>query len=573
MSFAKPLGTGTKNLPRAHGAWAVDGFHKTDGVLCVDIHFLRTHEPFRNLDHNRWYACAARNEVTAYIVPARDKWARRPEVIVLVKAEAEDYARRARRKPRLRAESKNLPRANGKWLADGVFRTDTRIMCLGISYLSTKRPYNEIESSSWYEWLGSACCDLDPRVNDGRIRAFLVPPPSPSHYHHPEVIVWVKDDADTVASRRKSRRTGVDGMTSVKEIPENRETVEWVPGRWLDSSLWEDDEYGPCACDEKIAQIIGRSETFVFGCRERRHPALDPKINEGKPRTRKLPGPIYLRPVVVSCVDDFEKIAAWGLSQEAAPAAWKSASDVALLLGMKCQDDKIWLSCALKEFRKDHPESAKRVLGERKVPIWLYDSSKFTDWLNGRTAKEIGKQVEARYNVTKRRREAVLLLYCILTEGGFSRERFAEFLSKPPIGVTLQPCAPVPHATIQELAKQAGVEPSKMLQSARKAIGTRCMANAGPRAGRGRKSQNWYLEAPVVIPARWANPPKSEHQPTTERQRNRGGRPRGHSKETAVLYEKIRKAKASGKFKSNVDIANQFHVSRQLVDAVIHGRV
>src|SRR5262249_31175911 len=125
-----------------------------------------------------------------------------------------------------------------------------------------------IGQSLWYSWHRRSCQDLDPSINGGKCRAFLVPAYTEKP-KYPLETVWLQDDADRIIERRAS--------------PEKRRTPKEVNGRFLSPEVWEDAEYGICLTDKGLRDffagepIFSPSTDFFANGRRQTHPALDPK--------------------------------------------------------------------------------------------------------------------------------------------------------------------------------------------------------------------------------------------------------------------------------------------------------
>jgi hypothetical protein len=305
--------------------------------------------------------------------------------------------------------------------------------------------------------------------------------------------VWAQKDVEAVVRQRVNEKN-------------ERRCPPGTPGKWLTTDLWQDDEFGVCGRDGYLADRFGRSKTYFVHRRRHAHPALNPAVNAGRPRSRRLPKLTELgRVVIVSCMDDFDKIAAWDQERDrrtkAAPDGWQNAADLAaaLNIGAADREGRMCLSFALRAFRQERPRSAEQAGGRRHngrlLRTWHYDPQAFRRWLGGRSIQEAAAPLRRRKDSPtglKRLRRAVLFLQFVLTHGGFSVRHFERFVAEPPDG-ELQPCLPVPKRTILAWAKRAGIEPSKMLKRAKKEAGVMHQEKGfqGP--------SEWYLPGPVRI--------------------------------------------------------------------------
>ena len=439
-----------------------------------------------NWNQRKGWASLGRTTLSSVTMP----WSRGTEETFL-----ECEVRAAIRRKRLRKELLDkLPKARGEWVEDDyIFHTADGMVCFSIDYLKCKK--KEVPWSTWYRWLDRSMPALGREV-----KAFVVPAPK-GKAGYPERIVWVKPDVDAVVDHYKNEKT--------RKRPLAR------PGTWLKPDLWEDAEWGLSGTDNVLSEHFDRTPS-TFGKRRRtKHPALKGITPDGRPRRTYVPKLSGRDVALVTCIADLQLIFDWERERDAqllaqAPAGWETAKEIVQRLGIKSQEERMCLSFALKGFRQERPKAAVQVRhGEnpknRLLRSWHYDKVAFTAWLGGRTLKEAAAPYRRSGNATLQKRlvVAVRFLQFVLTKGPgrpaagnpLSRNKFLRFAADPPAG-PLQPRDEVAKRDILAWAKDAGVEPSKMLKRAKKAAG---VSHRLRLLGRFGWTSYWYLPAPVVI--------------------------------------------------------------------------
>jgi hypothetical protein len=406
-----------------------------------------------------------------------------------------------------------LPEANGAWLGDHIFQTSDKTICFDFSYL--KANYSGVCCALWRQWLKRPNLDL------GRtLRAYKAPGGPSSVRGHPggakrARIVWVQEDVEAAARRWTDHKA--------------RRMPPAYPGSWLSEALWQDKEFGVCARDSYISEHIGRGHSQITNLRRRPHPALDPAVNSGRPRCRRVPSMNGRGLSHVSCLEDIDKIAAWNRERErqlvsqAVPVGWKHRAQLAQALCLTGTEARLDLRFALLAFRTEHPNSAVEGARKQRVKnslfrVWYYDPESFKCWLGARSIKEAaaafkppsGRRAQARLD------RAVRFLQFVLTSGKFTRRTFGRFLAEPPTA-PLQPCAPVPSTDLYAWARVDGIGVT-LLRKARGMAGAKRFRKGYP------LQAYWYLPSPVLPP----NPITSAAEKNGEaRDKKRGqGRPR-----------------------------------------------
>jgi hypothetical protein len=430
-----------------------------------------------------------------------------------------------------------LPRAGGHWIGQHTFVTDAGSVCIDYHILKTEETYKAVVNpTTWHAWLRN-----ENPVLGRKPTAFLVKgnPEWPRRLASDQpVIVWLKEDVKTIIEHRKD--------AALQKSPPG------LRGTWVEE-VWEDDDFGDCLRDQFLATIFRRSNVYFVKHRRRPHPALDPNVNGGKPRWRKVPklgykpgkgGPAR---TIVSCIRDFQEIVKYDEDVRAranavsVPASWKSRKQIADALNIAPRDTTrlFHLSYALERFRDAHPDKARSVPGLSKTGLlWWYDADAFVGWLGDRSLKDAaGSLVEERNKVSDRRvQRAVRFLQFVLTQGMFSLRRFNRFLANPPTG-ELTPCRNgILKKDVLAWAKEAGIEPTKCLKRAKVLAGVRSR-HEGRHAN---KKTYWYMPGPICIqpenPAPVAQPAVSSSGPTETVAATRGGRGRKSSEETLEVY-------------------------------------
>jgi hypothetical protein len=386
--------------------------------------------------------------------------------------------------------------AVGKWLADGIFQTPDRKLWFTIAYLKLR--YKSIYWSMWYDWMERACPDLDPAINDGRINTLPAECDSGG-----TGTVWSQEDADSILARREQGESGLRA----------RRTPPGADGQWLSDDLFQHREIGIMARDKKLAELCNTAASGPGRWRRKRHPALDPNVNDGKLRSIEVAplaprsGGWGRRRVPVSSLDDYQAITKWKNEQDQipgqAPAGWKTAKELWTSLNIRSQDERMALSFALRSFRSEHPESAERdrkpdTARNRVHRPWRYDDRAFVRWLAGRTLEEVAASERRKSTKTKeeRLRKTGLFIFFILTHGRYSAKLWQKFLANPPYGKELPSAGLVLANDGKAWAKEAGLPNTKLLKKAKKAVGVQYTVKG---FGPGHKTY-WSLPAPVVIP-------------------------------------------------------------------------
>ncbi len=437
-----------------------------------------------------------------------------------------------------------LPVATGVWhLAGRIFRTTEGVTCFTGRHLQETNPYKAVSGYLWWLWLKKTCHHLDPAVNGGRVRAYRVRDERPTS-RHPEVIVFVGDDADVIARAQDQSK------------PAGR------PGRWLSDTTWQDDGFGPCLVRAALAVSIGQPASYVDywtrggggGGRQRprRHPALDPATNGGKPRRRKVPKPGVKGLVTVHCLTDFTGMVAWDKAHQQArpviPPGRVRVSDIAQREGLPGVGGNLQLSFVLDAFRRECPDAVtdtdpedRRLWRAYGLARYYYDPDAFRRWLAGRDIREVARPL-LHANAEKHRARvgrAVRFLQFVLTRGDYLPGAFARFLTDPP-KEPLQPCGPVLRNEVYRWAEQAGIDRSKVLTAAAKQAGVKRRKKAF------HGESYWLFDGPVTVTplpdrqaedTRTADAPGAANTPRHEGGRRRG-RPRGVRKPEVVTAEK-----------------------------------
>jgi hypothetical protein len=380
----------------------------------------------------------------------------------------------------------SLPKASGKWLTEHIFQLADGRICFHYRHLEER--FKEIEPSNWYLWLKVPNADLDRTI-----RAFLVPNPKRGKgvagNRHAYIRVWLQEDADLVLALRTD--------------PGKRYRPVASPGKWLTDEIWQDDEYGACGRYEFLCKHYGRSDSkYFYYWEHHRHPAIDPTVNEGKARSRRVPGLNNHHRAMVCCLADFDRIAEWDRLQESKassveiPEHWRNAAQIAAdrkLTGVK---HKTNLYFVLRAFRLEVPQAAlekKYRVRNRLASTTFYDQEEFDRWLAGRDVDQIAARLGPKSRVWYNRRlqMAVLFLQFVLTHGSYSPKLFGRFCNAPPPG-PLEPCAPVPKNDVLNWSRRLGIGES-LLRAARKLARVMPFGSRNP----AKEKAGWYLEGPV----------------------------------------------------------------------------
>jgi hypothetical protein len=470
---------------------------------------------------------------------------------------------------------KALPTVEGKWLSETIFQATGGAICFDISYLKTAPPYSDVYYTNWYAWLER------PNADIGRtIHAFIAPPRAKVTRGWGRTrIIWPQAEADLVVGQRADLN--------------NRRRPPSAPGRWLSEDLWQDDEYGVCARDDALAEALGRSSQVLTNRRRHAHPALDPKVNGGRVRFRRVPKLSMPQPVVVSCLEDIEKVAAWerrqeGLSGGEVRAGWKNATEIRSALKITDLAGKVALSFALRTFRQERPDAAERRTEGRNaknvlIRPWYYDPAAFDRWRNGRSVQEIAETTSRQPGPRffKRLREAVLFLLFVLTldpvtrkpRPSFSLRRFRRFVADPP-AEPLQPRDPVPRADILAWAKVAGVEPTKMLKRAKKVVGVKYLRNGW------QGTSCWYLPAPACVPRADGNVVREAGEPAVGEMPGQPGAPddgtsvpttRTHHRQ--ALHEEWQRLHQAGKSYAHIARQESRRLGRTVAEETVRSAI
>jgi hypothetical protein len=398
----------------------------------------------------------------------------------------------------LSTQNQVLPKTSGEWLSDGIFQigpgsTYEGKLCFDIDQLEKRFPW--VGRYNWYRWLRGANPDTG-----SAFRAFLVPNPNradPAGGNRTEnVLVWLQQDAKSAADARASSG--------------HRVRFEAFSGEWLNEELWQDDEFGTGGRDNYLARRLKRSAPFFGYWRDHPHPALDPKVNGGKPRFRQVPGqdPRHPHKIYVSCLEDFKKIIAWDDEEERRAAAvtipshWRTAKEIAADRNITKVKGKIYLSAVLKEFRRKNPVAAmdrkERSSRNQLRSTAVYDPEAFDHWLAGRSIRTVAAALVGTNLARERRRlqKAVRFLQFVLTQGRYGSRAFKQFLKNPP-STMIQPSPPILKDTVLHWSKLAGVELQKALKEAKKIVGVKHQF-----VGFGSDLQSfWFLEGPISVRA------------------------------------------------------------------------
>jgi hypothetical protein len=182
---------------------------------------------------------------------------------------------------------------DGDWILPKLIYQDSKGIWVTEAYLDQEDlGYREIvDTKTWYQWVHRSCPDLDPNVNEGRIRSKRVYSPHNSGWR---ARIFFLNDAKTIILRRKDAK--------------QRQTDPGGLGEWLSDDVFQLTCDVPrlklCKGDLLFtdAKLTADSSVLKAGMsgwkrwRTHSHPSLDSSVNNGRLRWLQVPPGIETRP-------------------------------------------------------------------------------------------------------------------------------------------------------------------------------------------------------------------------------------------------------------------------------------
>jgi hypothetical protein len=277
----------------------------------------------------------------------------------------------------------------GQWIAEGIYQ-DSQGLWYTSGYLKKKVFADVVSPNTWFAWVKNPCPHLDPKANGGKIHTQKVTGPTSRSnrlWGAVDNVFW-QNDVKQILERRTSHKARV--------------TPPGKNGEWLTADIYQDAD-GLWFTPEKAVARYCISDAAIRYWRRHPHPSLDPKVNEGKVRSQRLPRPNKQRGPIwtpVMSQKDLDKIERHRRGEQARAAEFQpqeggeSAEQLADRFGLIEPWDVLALKPVLYRFSQECPAGAWREPHwndrlNRLFNVWRYDPEKFQGWLGDRTIQEV----------------------------------------------------------------------------------------------------------------------------------------------------------------------------------------
>lgn len=286
-----------------------------------------------------------------------------------------------------------LPGNDGVWITADIYQNDQGLWYT-IRYLEQ---YKDIVSRPmWYYWASTPAPDLDPAINEGRLRCIDdVFWPCFQVRKHRSAHVWVffQKDVNEILERRKTP---------------SRETPPGKTGKWIADDIYQD-HMGLWYMRERAAAIYHVVPSTIDGWAEKPQPALDPKIHDGIVRTQEIPPRSGRGFVTVHFQGDLDKVNDYRKPKDGRQSE-QLQGDLQLTLAKKLKlktlKQRLALSAVLKAFREEVPTGFQERVAwreDRKSAIKesRYDTDGFLRWLDRRDILQLARQLKKKPTLKK----------------------------------------------------------------------------------------------------------------------------------------------------------------------------